>query len=69
MIDHINSLDKEEIKALYKKKIKASRLGETGGAGLGFIDLVKKTGNQLQYGFQKLDEENYFFILKTLVTR
>tara|TARA_B110000211_G_C14081853_1_gene554953 strand:+ start:1318 stop:1917 length:600 start_codon:yes stop_codon:yes gene_type:complete len=69
MIDHINSLDKDEIKALYKEKLKASRLSETGGAGLGFIDMVKKTGNKLAYCFKKIDNDNYFFLLRTLVTR
>lgn len=69
MIDHINSLDRDEIKALYKEKIKASRLSETGGAGLGFIDMVKKTGNKLAYCFKQTDENNYFFLLRTLVTR
>ena len=69
MLDHINSLDKEGIKALYKEKIKASRLSETGGAGLGFIDMVKKTGNKLTYCFKQVDADNYFFLLRTMVTR
>jgi hypothetical protein len=69
MIDHINSLNKDEIKALYKEKIKASRISESGGAGLGFIDMVKKTGNKLAYCFKKIDDDNYFFLLRTLVTR
>ena len=55
MLDHINSLDLDGIKALYKEKIKASRLSETGGAGLGFIDMVKKTKNKLVYSFKETD--------------
>lgn len=69
MIDHINSLDQDGIKALYKEKIKASRLSETGGAGLGFIDMVKKTKNKLDYSFKPLDDGNYFFLLRSKVTR
>lgn len=69
MIDHINSLDQDGIKALYKEKIKASRLSETGGAGLGFIDMVKKTKNKLAYTFKEQEDGNFFFLLRTMVTR
>lgn len=69
MIDHVNSLDQDEIKALYKEKIKASRLSETGGAGLGFIDMVKKTKNKLAYAFKEQEDGNFFFLLRSKVTR
>lgn len=69
MIDHINSLNEDEIKTLYKEKIKASRLSATGGAGLGFIDMVKKTKNKLAYDFRETEDGNYFFLLRTMVTR
>lgn len=69
MLDHINSLDQDEIKTLYKEKMKASRLSATGGAGLGFIDMVKKTKNKLAYSFKPTDDGNYFFLLRSKVTR
>lgn len=69
MIDHVNSLDQDGIKALYKEKIKASRLSETGGAGLGFIDMVKKTKNKLAYAFKEQEDGNFFFLLRSKVTR
>lgn len=69
MLDHINSLDSDGIKTLYKEKIKASRLSATGGAGLGFIDMVKKTKNKLVYSFKETGDGNYFFLLRSKVTR
>lgn len=67
MIDKVNGMDQEQIKAYYKEKILASRLSEKGGAGLGFIDIVKKTGNKIEYHFEKINEVTSFFIVKTLI--
>ena len=68
-LDEINSLDKLELKKLYIDKMKASRISDKGGAGLGFIDIVKKTGNKLDYSFQKISEEHSFFILKSCISQ
>lgn len=69
VLSQINTLDKDEIKELYKKKIKESRLSDKGGAGLGFIDMVKKTGNPLGFAFRQLNDVTSFFVLKTTVSR
>lgn len=69
MIDEINSLDKDGLKALKKKKMKEGMISEQGGAGLGFIDMAKKTGNPFEYHFEPMDAENSFFLLKSRITR
>ena len=67
-IDNINSLNKEDLNALYKKQIREGSLSEKGGAGLGLIDIARKTGRQLDYQFLPLeDNENYFFLLKVRI--
>jgi len=68
-IDFVNSLDKDKLKELYFKKLKEGSLSEKGGAGLGFIDMVKKTGHKLVYHFDKLPDGDFFFILKTTISR
>jgi len=65
----INSLDKEALNEMYKKQIKEGQLHEKGGAGLGFIDIKRKTGNNLSYEFMPIDDELSFFILTTSVSR
>ncbi len=64
-LDKINSMNTEELKQLYKEQIKAGRkLSERGGAGLGFIDVARKTGNPIDYNIIPMeDNENSFFIL------
>ena len=69
ILENINSLSIEEIKIMYRKKIKESRLSEKGGAGLGLIDIVKKTKNKFEFFFEPINDVTSFFILKTKVTR
>lgn len=68
-LDHINSLDKDALKELYKTQMKEGRLSDKGGAGLGFIDIVRKTGNPLEYHFMPIDEKTQFFILTSTINR
>lgn len=68
-LDKINSLDKDGLKTLYKEIIKSNGISEKGGAGLGFVDMARKSGNKLEYDFEKLDDEQSFFSLRTTITR
>lgn len=68
-LDGFNAMDPTEIKAKYKEMIKASRLSEKAGAGLGFIDIIKKTGNKIEYHFAPMNDETSFFIFTTKVDR
>jgi hypothetical protein len=69
MLEKINSLDKEELNELYKKQIKEGRLSEKGGAGLGFIDIKRKTGKSLEYHFLPISEGISFFLLTSTISR
>lgn len=67
-IDEINSMTVDELKVLYKKQIREGVLSEKGGAGLGLIDIARKTGERLDYQFLPLDDnESYFFLLKVKI--
>ncbi|MDQ3393074.1 MAG: SiaB family protein kinase [Bacteroidota bacterium] len=68
-LDKINGLDKEGLKALYKDIIKGTELSDKGGAGLGFVDMARKSGQKLEYGFESMNEKYSFFSLKTTISR
>ncbi len=68
-IDQINDLDKEGLKELYKNIIKNTEISDKGGAGLGFVDMARKSGNKLGYDFVALDDTSSFFCLKASVER
>jgi len=67
-LDHINSLDEEGIKQLFKQTRLNSTLSDVGGAGLGFIDMAKRTGNKMLYQFEEIDDKFYFFTLMVQVS-
>ncbi len=68
-IETLNAMDKAEIKDAYRKRLKeVMKLSERGGAGLGFIDMRKKTGNPLIYEMETINDELKFFSLKVTVT-
>ena len=63
-IKEINSANLDQLKEMYKTQIKTGKLSEKGGAGLGLIDIARKTGGELDYQFIPYDDDdNYFFIL------
>lgn len=68
-LDQVNSLDKEGLKQLYKDIIKSTNLSDKGGAGLGFIDMARKSGQKLEYNFIAIDSKRSFFTLKTTIPR
>ncbi len=65
----INTMEKDEIKELYKTLIMAKGLSEKAGAGLGLIDIAKKSGNKLEFDFKDVRDDSCFFALKTLITK
>jgi type II secretory pathway component GspD/PulD (secretin) len=63
-LDTINSKDKEGLKQLYKEARLNSTISKVGGAGLGFIDMARKSENKLYYSFDKLQiDVSYFTIM------
>lgn len=68
-IERVNSLDKDGLKDLYKEIIKNTEISDKGGAGLGFVDMARKSGEKLGYSFEPINDEYSFFSLKIIVPR
>lgn len=67
-LNEINALNKDELKEFYKQARLKSVISEVGGAGLGFIDMARKSGNKLDYKFFDVNENHSFFILYTKIS-
>lgn len=63
-INQINSMSKDELKALYKLILNNDEFSDKGGGGLGMIDIAKKTGTKMEYDFFQVDEKVLFYVLK-----
>ncbi len=68
-LDKVNSLDKDGLKALYKEIRLNGSLSEKGGAGLGFVDIARKSGKELIYDFQVEENDLAFFSFQVRIPR
>jgi hypothetical protein len=70
-LEYINSLDAEGLKILYKEIItnKPGELSPKGGAGLGFVDMARKSGKPLGYDFENIDDTLAFFSVIITIPR
>ena len=66
LLEKINSLSKDELKEFYKKVLTEGEMSDKGGAGLGLIDMARKSGNKLFYKFRKIDDSHSYFYLHTV---
>jgi hypothetical protein len=54
MVEKINSLSQLELKELFKQQLVQSELTDKGGAGLGLIEIARKSGQKLVCEFEDL---------------
>ena len=69
LIEKVNGMDKGEVKAFYKEMLRSSKLSEKSGAGLGFIDMIKKTGEPIEYHFEPVNDNTSYFLYKVKIVR
>jgi hypothetical protein len=68
-LTHINSLSHEDLNNLYKNTLINGQISDKGGAGLGFIDIRRKTGSEISFRFIPASAENEFFLITTSIRR
>ncbi len=66
-LDNINNLEPDKVREAYRKMLQESDLSSKGGAGLGLMEMARKTGNKLDYDFSHIDEHTSYFILSKTV--
>ncbi|WP_051052945.1 SiaB family protein kinase [Fulvivirga imtechensis] len=67
-IEMINSLNNEELRELYRSILDIGIVSTAGGAGLGLVDLARKSGRKLSYRFEEVDDKFSFFTLEVTFT-
>lgn len=65
LLDKINSLEQDELKDYYKEVLETGQLSDKGGAGLGLIEMSRKSNNKLIYDFVRLADKLSYFYLHT----
>ncbi|MCL2327309.1 MAG: SiaB family protein kinase [Bacteroidetes bacterium] len=68
LLEKINSFNKKELKQLYLEVLGGCTVNDKGGAGLGLIDIARKSNTELSYKFQPIDDKYAFFYLHTTIS-
>lgn len=66
-IDLVNGMNRDELKSFYQEILNNGQMSSKGTAGLGMIDIARKSGQKLGYKFVSLDDGRTFFSLNVQV--
>lgn len=66
-IEHINSLESDDLKKYSKAVLENSQMSSKGGAGLGLIEIARRSKAKLNYHFENIDDNHAYFYLHTEV--
>lgn len=67
-LEEINGMDSDQVKEKYRQILKTGKISAKGGAGLGIIDIARKSGSKLQYEFRKYNDRLSFFSLTVTIS-
>jgi predicted DNA-binding transcriptional regulator len=68
-LSKLNMMTDDELKGFYKYWMMNETISKKPGFGLGLIHIARFTGNPLDFDFELIDSDHYFFSLKTKVIR
>lgn len=66
-LDFVNSLSEEGLRDMYRMKLNDEEISSKGTAGLGFLDIARKSKNKLEYAFVDVDDKLSFFCLSVII--
>ena len=66
-LDKISQMDEKGLNEFYRFWLQTREMEDRKGIGLGLIDIARKTGNDLDYDFEDIDENYSYFALRTIV--
>lgn len=66
-LSELKTMDKAQMKEMYKAKRKQGPDEESKGAGLGFLEMARKASQPIEYEIKQLNDEDYFFSIKITI--
>ena len=66
-LEEINELSKDELKELYLATLTDGKRSRKGGGGLGFLEIARKSGRELEFGIVPYNEKSSFFSLNVKI--
>jgi hypothetical protein len=68
-LETINVLSEEEIRAAYRKILDKGQFSKKGTAGLGFLDIARRTGHTIDFEFAPQDQDIYSFLIRLTISK
>jgi hypothetical protein len=68
LLDRFNRMSLSELKNYYLRKLSKGQLSPNGGAGLGFVDIIRKSGKKISYSFKPVNKDYSYFSLQVKVS-
>jgi len=66
-LNKLTAMDKDELKVYYKEKRRAAKEDDSKGAGIGFIEMARKSTKPIEYSFENIDSQYSFFTIKITI--
>ncbi len=63
----VNYLNKDKLKKLHRLVLSTGEISKKGGAGLGLIEMVRRSGNKLLFDFENIDGYRSYFYLQSVI--
>lgn len=68
-INFINRMSEDELRDAYKEALSNNEFSDKGTAGLGMLDIARKSGQKLYCEFEDANEKYCFFHFETKITK
>jgi len=66
-IESLNKMDYNELRKLYVKNLKKSKIVDSSYEGLGLIDIVSESTDKIDFHFREIDENDTFFSINVQI--
>lgn len=68
-LNYVNNLDEQSLNSFYDSRLFNFEINSSKSAGLGLIEIRKKSGNNLDFEFEKHDKDVSFYTLKVKILK
>lgn len=68
-LQEINNANFEELNDMHHKQLKDGDLSKKGGAGLGLIDIARKSSKKILYNFIPINKHYSYFLMKVVIDK
>ncbi|MBX7052297.1 MAG: SiaB family protein kinase [Flavobacteriales bacterium] len=61
LVENVNSMNESDLKQYYLEKLRNNEINDKGGAGLGLIEMARKSGQKILHETEKLNDQYSLF--------